>query len=77
MAFHSSNFAWKIPQAEKPGRSQAPQFVEPQRVRHDQATEHAHTHTHTHNLTSFTYMIISRSIHVVASGNISFFFVAG
>ena len=32
VAFHSSNFAWKIPQAEKPGGTQS---VEPQRVRHD------------------------------------------
>ena len=39
MAAHSSIFAWKIPQTEKPGMLQS---LGLQRVRHDLVTEHVH-----------------------------------
>ena len=38
MSMHSNEFAWKIPQTEKPGRIQS---MGVQRVRYDLATEHA------------------------------------
>ena len=43
MATHSGILAWKIPRTEEHGGLQS---MEPQRVGHDLAIEHAHAHTH-------------------------------
>ena len=50
MSAHSSNVAWRIPQAEKPGGLQS---MRPQRVRHNctRTRTHRHTHIHTHTHT--------------------------
>ena len=47
MATHSSIFAWRIPQTEKPGSRL--QSMGLQRIRHNWVTStHTNTHTHTH-----------------------------
>ena len=44
MATHCSILALEIPWTEEPGGQQ---FMESQRVGHNQTTKHTHTHTHT------------------------------
>ena len=43
-----------------------PQFMGPQRVRHDWATEHKHTYTHTHNGILFN----NKKKYVIKLGNV-------